>query len=64
MIPYQERVKNEVFELDRKIRDLNTFISENRTFHFLEDADQKLLTEQYLAMLNYSSILHQRIARF
>jgi hypothetical protein len=61
---YQERVKNEVFELDRKIRDLNSFISNHTTFHVLEDADQKLLTEQYLAMLSYSSILHQRIARF
>ena len=64
MLPYQARVKNEVFEQDRKISDLNIFISENTAFHALEDTDQKLLTEQYLAMLSYSSILHQRIARF
>jgi hypothetical protein len=60
---YQQRVKQERQELDKKIESLTAFIG-TPTYHEMDPHDQFLLRLQLVSMSEYSWILGERIARF
>lgn len=64
MDAYQQRVVDEKDELDRRLVKLRAFIDGPDTYAQLPTEDRKLLWQQWQAMLEYSDILGQRIARF
>lgn len=61
---YQERVFKEADELQNKIYALEDFIRSNAIFGKLDILDRGLLESQHLLMIQYATILRQRIARF
>lgn len=66
MQPHEERVVTEKRELDEKLAKLKAFcFGDNTTiFRGLDPKDRDLLENQYDAMLKYSEVLGDRIARF
>lgn len=64
MEPHQERVIAEKRDLDEKLVKLTVFITEDRVFRGLPEADKGLLREQQLIMEHFSQVLAARIARF
>lgn len=63
MQPHQQRVVEESEELDAKLEKLINFINSG-TFSSLDREDQSLLIAQKFYMIDYSHVLHKRIARF
>lgn len=61
MEDYQERVVEENKELDGKIQKLEAFL-EGGTL--IESGERERMTRQKEAMINYSNILAERIAKF
>lgn len=64
MQPHQRRVVDEKAELDKKIEALRVFIVENPFFGNLDSEEQARLKAQHEVMMQYSSILGDRIAAF
>lgn len=62
-LPHQSRVVLEKADIDEKIGRLSTFL-ETITFRSLPDSDQELLIKQLGVMVQYSTILSQRIGNF
>lgn len=62
--PHQQRVVDEMVELDDRRQKLNGFILTNPTFKTLADAEQDRMKRQYHAMSQYSDVLGERIAAF
>lgn len=60
---YQLRVAQEAVELDSKINKLSAFLNSSQ-YQDLHANDQYILSRQLKAMIQYSDILHERIARF
>ena len=60
MKDYQTRVFAEKKELDNKIISLNTFLFSDLSMDLL-DRDRKLMVRQMHIMMEYSSILSERI---
>ncbi|CDG21051.1 conserved protein of unknown function [Xenorhabdus poinarii G6] len=63
MQPYQQRVIDELAELDSKIEKLSDFIG-GAIYNGLDETDRVLLAMQLSAMKGYSEILHKRVSRF
>ena len=63
MLPYQERIVNESNELSDKISKLSTFLK-TPMFTDLPREEKVLLKQQHMLMLDYRTILIQRINRF
>lgn len=63
MKEYQQRVVEEFKELDHKIYNLSKFLK-TEDFKNLDMMNQILLERQQQVMLEYSSVLEQRIALF
>ena len=63
MQPWQQRVMDELTELDIKIKKLHAFLC-TYSFNSLADEDKRLLNTQYFAMSTYREILEMRINRF
>lgn len=63
MTPHEQRVIDEKAALDEKIAKLAAFFP-TTIYDSLCRRDQDLMREQYSAMMNYSDILGNRIARF
>ena len=63
MKDYQTRVFAEKKELDNKIISLNTFLFSDLSMDLL-DRDRKLMVRQMHIMMEYSSILSERIDNF
>ncbi|MDE1483413.1 hypothetical protein KKJ17_07670 [Xenorhabdus bovienii] len=63
MYPHQQRVIDELAELDEKIEKLSDFIG-GAIYNELEETDRVLLAMQLSVMKAYSEILHKRINRF
>lgn len=63
MLPYQERVIEELAQLMTKCESLEEFFS-SPTYAKLPLQDQELLQEQYKCMSIYCNILGERIQRF
>ncbi|MDE9437380.1 hypothetical protein KKI95_15950 [Xenorhabdus bovienii] len=63
MQPHQQRVIDELTELDEKIEKLSDFIG-GAIYNELEETDRVLLAMQLSVMKAYSEILHKRINRF
>ena len=63
MQPHQERVVMEKAELDGKVIRLHEFLK-GPVFAALPTDEQERLTEQFVVMQRYSSILGERIAAF
>lgn len=61
--PHQQRMLDERDELGKKLRDLNNFLGSDR-FNAMGADEQCLMRMQHSAMLQYHSILHQRILKF
>lgn len=61
--PYQQRVVEELRELEAKVHKLACFVHSN-PFWDLPDEDQLLLQEQLKAMNEYEHILRLRVQRF
>ncbi|MDC9603518.1 crAss001_48 related protein [Xenorhabdus griffiniae] len=61
--PHQQRVIDELAELNERIEKLSVFIGSN-TYNALEESDCYLLKMQRSAMYNYAEILHMRVKRF
>ena len=61
--PHQQRVVDEKRDLDEKIEKLNAFFRTS-TFHGLDGAEQGRLSRQAGIMMQYSSMLAERIAAF
>ncbi|WP_340608319.1 crAss001_48 related protein [Xenorhabdus bharatensis] len=61
--PHQQRVIDELAELDGRIAKLSDFIG-GAIYKSLEETGQTLLGMQLSAMKAYSEILHKRIKRF
>ena len=64
LLPRQQRVVTERDELEKKFKDLVTFILENPIFVSLPDKEQEDLTLQQELMGKYIDVLNRRIARF
>ena len=64
LLPHQQRVVTERDELEKKFKDLVTFILENPIFVSLPDKEQEDLTLQQELMGKYIDVLNRRIARF
>lgn len=64
LAPHQQRVVEEMDELDGKIRRLRGFIETSSTFRDLPAVDQSLLRVQLHAMTAYSEVLDLRVSRF
>lgn len=62
--PHEERVINEVKELDIKITALDNFIENNEIYKKLSEDEQIRLIQQVRAMEYYFSILVERIENF
>lgn len=63
MQPHQERVVQEVKDLDEKISKLEPFLKGD-IFKTLVEAEQERLKSQLDHMKAYSGILHERIEAF
>ncbi|MEQ1977590.1 hypothetical protein [Xenorhabdus sp. SGI240] len=61
--PHQQRVIDELAELNERIEKLSVFIGGD-TYNTLEETDRYLLRVQRSAMYNYAEILHMRVKRF
>lgn len=57
-----DRMKIELSELDEKIDKLKSFILNNDTYTYLSIRKQELMTQQLIAMQEYSTVLVARIA--
>ena len=64
LLPHQQRVVTERDELEKKFKDLGTFILENPIFVSLPDKEQEDLKLQQELMGKYIDVLNSRIARF
>lgn len=64
MKPHQQRVVDEKKELDDKIDKLVKFIYGGNVFSDLPEEEQARLMRQHLAMVEYSTILGERIDAF
>lgn len=64
MQDYQQRVVNEKGELDEKLGKLELFIEHSETYQELDPAEQSRLKRQRNIMINYSSVLAERIGAF
>ena len=64
LLPHQQRVVTERDELEKKFKDLVTFILENPIFVSLPDKEQEDLKLQQELMGKYIDVLNSRIARF
>lgn len=62
--PHQQRVIDELDQLDDKIKKLNVFITENPVFNALPEQDKLALKFQRETMQTYANILLYRISRF
>lgn len=62
-LPHQQRVLTERDELDAKLIKLETFLN-TPLFDDLDEAEQGRLNRQYQAMLDYSTVLAERIEAF
>lgn len=60
---YQERVVQEKFDLDVKINKLSAFLK-NKDSESVEILDRCTLIKQLKCMIEYSSILNERIIQF
>lgn len=56
-----DKLKSEKADLDTKIVNLKSFISNDRKFDNIRPTQQILLCRQYNAMINYSTTLEERI---
>ncbi|CDH04925.1 hypothetical protein KKJ25_12250 [Xenorhabdus bovienii] len=63
MQPHQQRVIDELTELNEKIEKLSDFIG-GAIYNGLDETDRVLLAMQLSVMKAYSEILHKRINRF
>ncbi len=63
MQPHQQRVVDEKTELDEKLTKLATFLSTER-FKSLPSDEQGRLSRQHYLMVQYSTVLHDRIMAF
>lgn len=61
--PYQQKVIDELEELNKKRKSLEHFCQRN-VFQALPDMDKKLLVWQHTHMTRYADILERRIKRF
>ena len=62
--PHQERVINELKELELKITNLTSFITSSTIYPTLDITEQELLVNQKDIMIEYSNILKERISSF
>lgn len=62
--PHQERVINELKELELKITNLTSFIISSTIYPTLDVKEQALLSNQKDKMIEYSNILKERILSF
>ena len=62
--PHQERVINELKELELKITNLTSFITSSTIYTTLDVKEQTLLSNQKDKMIEYSNILKERILSF
>ncbi len=62
--PWQQRVVDEKSELDKKAKDLSSFIGNSQIFETLDAEEQERLREQNELMWQYSEILGARIVAF
>ena len=62
--PHQERVINELKELELKITNLTSFITSSTIYPTLDVKEQTLLSNQKDKMIEYSNILKERILSF
>ncbi|WP_222166860.1 crAss001_48 related protein [Edaphocola aurantiacus] len=63
LLPHQQRVVTERIELDEKLHKLSQFLKTD-IFQNLHSIEQELLTNQFNAMSEYSTILADRISLF
>jgi hypothetical protein len=63
LLPHEQRVVEEVKELDAKREKLSAFMLTD-TCKSLPEREQSLLEQQKLVMSLYSNILHERISLF
>ena len=62
--PHQERVINELKDLELKITNLTSFITSSTIYPTLDVKEQTLLSNQKDKMIEYSNILKERILSF
>jgi hypothetical protein len=64
MWPHQQRVVDEMLELNHKIAKLNDFIGYSPLFVKLDGCEQSRLHRQIKFMCEYSDVLQERIDAF
>jgi hypothetical protein len=62
-LPHQQRVMDELEELNVKTEKLSTFIAESSTFEGLDNIEKMLLHSQLYAMLGYREALWMRVSK-
>lgn len=62
--PHQLRVIDELTELNIKLDNLTKFIQESSLFIKLDEAEKNRLIKQHGIMIEYSTILQDRINEF
>jgi capsid portal protein len=62
--PHQQRVIDEMTELNIKLDNLSKFIQESALFIKLDDEEKNRLLKQHGIMMEYSNILQDRINAF
>ena len=62
--PHQQRVIDELTELNARLAKLEDFIQSNPIFAGLPEAEQGRMKRQQAAMAEYSQVLRERIAAF
>lgn len=64
MQPHQQRVALEKLELDDKLQKLSEFIQNSHVFKTLPLDERGRLNHQHTVMIEYSTVLAERIAAF
>lgn len=64
LAPHQQRVADELAQLEQRISDLCRFIASSSIFPSLPAAEQSRLRRQLMAMTLYAGILSDRIEAF
>lgn len=64
MEAHQQRVQDELTELETKRGNLGKFIGENPIFHALSSEERERLQRQLAIMLQYEEVLSERIRAF
>lgn len=63
LLPFEDILINEKFNLEEKLKAIEYFIDENPKFEELDENDKELMKQQYSAMRVYYDFLYKRVTK-